>query len=111
MAKLRTCIGSIRFLIEAHDAPVEDFPAQPSQKDGLGRMCRAHWRQYTAELAREAKARKAAAAPEPTEAAGESGSEVTPEPAGEVEPVSKVVRMRPRRRQLEPEPGSQVDAG
>ena len=57
---LRRCIGSARYGIDAHDAPVEDFPAQPSQKDGLGRMCKTHWRQYTASLARDAKARKAA---------------------------------------------------
>jgi hypothetical protein len=58
---LRRCIGSTRFGIEAHDAPVDDFPKQPSQKDGLGRMCRTHWNAYTAGLARDAKARKAAA--------------------------------------------------
>jgi len=56
----RRCIGSSRFGIEPHDAPVEDFPAQPSQKDGLGRMCRVDWNEYTAGLARDAKARKAA---------------------------------------------------
>jgi hypothetical protein len=61
MADLRRCIGSARFGIEPHDAPVADFPAQPSQKDGLGRMCKAHWNTYTAALARAAKARKAAA--------------------------------------------------
>ncbi len=58
---LRRCIGSARYGFEAHDAPVEEFPAQPSHKDGLGRMCKTHWRQYTAALARDAKARKAAA--------------------------------------------------
>ena len=69
MAELRKCIGSTRFGIEAHEAPVADFPVQPSQKDGLGRMCKVHWNQYTAGLARDAKARKAATtegdAPEP----------------------------------------------
>jgi hypothetical protein len=60
MADLRRCIGSARFGIEPHDAPVEDFPSQPSQKDGLGRMCKTHWNQYTAGLARDAKARRAA---------------------------------------------------
>jgi hypothetical protein len=64
MADLRKCIGSARFGIEAHDAPVEDFPKQPSQKDGLGRMCKTHWNQYTAGLARDAKARKEAAGEE-----------------------------------------------
>ena len=60
MAELRKCIGSTRFGIEPHDASVEDFPKQPSQKDGLGRMCKTHWNQYTAGLARDAKARKLA---------------------------------------------------
>ena len=57
---LRRCIGSARYGIETHDAPVEDFPRQPSQKDGIGRMCREHWNAYTAGLTRDAKARKAA---------------------------------------------------
>lgn len=61
MTDLRRCIGSTRFGIEPHDAPVGDFPAQPSQKDGLGRMCKPHWKAYTAGLARDAKARQAAA--------------------------------------------------
>ena len=58
-ATSRRCIGSQRYGIEPHEAPVEDFPTQPSQKDGLGRMCKLHWNQYTAGLARDAKARKA----------------------------------------------------
>jgi hypothetical protein len=61
MAETRRCIGSARFAIEPHDAPIEEFPKQPSQKDGLGRMCKAHWNQYTKALARASKARKAAA--------------------------------------------------
>ena len=61
-ATLRRCIGSARFGIEAHEAPIGEFPHQPSQKDGLGRLCREHWRAYTAGLARDAKARKAAEA-------------------------------------------------
>jgi len=73
MADLRRCIGSARFGIEPHEAPVEDFPKQPSQKDGLGRMCKPHWNQYTAGLGRDAKARKTA---EPDEA------RVAAEPAG-----------------------------
>jgi len=36
---LRRCIGSTRFGIEPHEAPIENFPKQPSQKDGIGRMC------------------------------------------------------------------------
>ena len=76
--ELRRCIGSARFGIEPHDAPINEFPAQPSQKDGLGRMCAEHWRTYTAGLAREAKARKAAEAatiepgPEPAAEAAKS---------------------------------------
>ena len=60
MADMRKCIGSAKFGIEAHDAPPEDFPAQPSQKDGLGRMCKPHWNQYTSALRKGALARKAA---------------------------------------------------
>jgi hypothetical protein len=78
MTELRKCIGSTRFGIEAHEAPVEDFPVQPSQKDGLGRMCKVHWNQYTTSLAREAKSRKAATteadAPDPDTV------ETTPQP-------------------------------
>jgi hypothetical protein len=59
--ELRRCIGSARFGIEPHEAPINAFPAQPSQKDGLGRMCATHWRAYTAGLARDARARKAPA--------------------------------------------------
>jgi hypothetical protein len=53
MMDLRRCTGSARFGMEAHDAPVDDFPSQPSQKHGLGRMCKPHWNQYTAGLARD----------------------------------------------------------
>jgi hypothetical protein len=72
MADLRRCIGSARFGIAAHDAPIADFPSQPSQKDGLGRMCKTHWNEYTASLARDAKARKQASEAEaaPPTAAG-----------------------------------------
>lgn len=72
MTDMRKCIGSTKFGIEAHEAPVTDFPAQPSQKDGFGRMCKPHWNQYTNALRKAAVARKAAEAvpaepaPEPT---------------------------------------------
>ena len=59
MKTMRKCIGSARFGIEAHQAPVADFPRQPSQKDGLGRMCKTHWKEYVAGLARERAARPA----------------------------------------------------
>ena len=55
---MRKCIGSAKFGIEAHEAPPEDFPTQPSQKDGLGRMCKPHWNAYTSALRKAALARK-----------------------------------------------------
>jgi len=60
MADMRKCIGSATFGIEAHEAPADEFPAQPSQKDGLGRMCKPHWNQYTTALRKAALARTAA---------------------------------------------------
>jgi hypothetical protein len=101
MADLRKCIGSTRFGIEAHDAPVEDFPAQPSQRDGLGRMCKPHWNHYTSALRKAALARKAADAE--TEAPAEDAGAVKPEP----------IRTRgPRREHTQtPVGGSQGDAG
>lgn len=56
----RRCIGSTKFGIAAHEAPPAEFPAQPSQKDGLGRMCKLHWNQYTSALRKAALARRAA---------------------------------------------------
>jgi hypothetical protein len=83
MSDLRRCIGSTKFGIEAHDAPATDFPVQPSQKDGLGRMCKTHWHQYTSALRKAALARKAGEA----EAA----------PPAEPEPAPKAEAPRPRR--------------
>jgi hypothetical protein len=101
---LRRCIGSKRFGIEAHEAPVGDFPKQPSQKDGLGRMCKVHWNEYTAGLARDAKARKAAES--------EVATEVAPT---ELEPVEATEPIRnPSKRAsktVAPAAGSQGDAG
>src|SRR6188472_860085 len=72
MADMRMCIGSAKFGIEAHEAPVTEFPAQPSQKDGLGRMCKTHWNAYTNALRKAALARKAAEAPAKPERAAEA---------------------------------------
>ena len=96
MAELRRCIGSTRFGIEAHDAPVDDFPKQPSQKDGLGRMCKAHWNAYTAGLARDAKARKAAAEPTTAEGTSKEGDVAASDAsaADAVEPAPKRSRRR-----------------
>ena len=104
MADMRKCIGSAKFGIEAHQAPVDDFPAQPSQKDGLGRMCKPHWNQYTSALRKAALARKAAEGEVATEA-------VSTAAAPEEKP--EVIRKRaPRRSQtLVPEDSSQGDAG
>ena len=78
MTDMRKCIGSAKFGIEAHEAPATEFPVQPSQKDGLGRMCKTHWNAYTNALRKAALARMAAeatpaepeaiATPEPTRA-------------------------------------------
>jgi len=104
MADLRKCIGSARFGIEAHEAPVEDFPVQPSQKDGLGRMCKVHWNQYTTALRKAALARKAAEGGTATEvAATEPESDAKPEPTR--------TRAPRGRQQSVPEAGSQGDAG
>jgi hypothetical protein len=62
MAELRRCLGSAKFGIEPHDAPVADFPKQPSQKDGLGRMCKRHWNAYTTALRKAALERRSAQA-------------------------------------------------
>ena len=59
---MRRCIGSTRFGIEPHEVPVDDFPAQASQKDGLGRMCKPHWTDYTRALRKASVAIKAAEA-------------------------------------------------
>ncbi len=72
MAEMRRCIGSAKFGIEAHEAPTGSFPAQPSQKDGLGRMCKPHWNQYTSALRKAALARKATG--------GEAATEEAPKP-------------------------------
>lgn len=52
----RRCIGSERYGITAHVTETGEFPLQPSQPGGIGRMCKTHWNQYTAGLARDRKA-------------------------------------------------------
>jgi hypothetical protein len=96
--ELRRCIGSTKFGIEAHEAPPEEFPAQPSQKDGLGRMCKPHWNQYTSALRKAALARK-----------GAEAAPIEPEPVEAPVPI----RTRAKRggKAAVPEAGSQGDAG
>ncbi len=105
--ELRRCIGSTRFGIEAHEAPENEFPAQPSAKDGLGRMCHIHWRAYTNALRKAAVARKAAETTEAVEPPAELETDVAPEaPAhehtlaasmvGEGEPIESPAPRRTR---------------
>ncbi len=104
MADLRRCIGSAKFGIEGHEAPLEEFPAQPSQKDGLGRMCKPHWNQYTGALRKAALARKAAEGGVATE-----GAPTEPEPVEALEPTR--TRSKRGRKAAVPEGGAQGDAG
>jgi len=46
--------GRARFGIEPYEAPVSEFPKQPSREDGLGVMCTEHWRAFVKSL-REAR--------------------------------------------------------
>jgi hypothetical protein len=99
---MRRCIGSAKFGIEAHEAPITDFPAQPSQKDGLGRMCKTHWNQYTSALRKAALARKAAegqAAPTPevaeTKPAAGSGKGRASKPKAAKPKASAAVEVTP----------------
>jgi len=102
MADLRRCIGSAKFGIEAHEAPVTDFPAQPSQKDGLGRMCKPHWNQYTNALRKAALARKAVEGGEP----GDGQATPAPVRAGPAKPGASARKGRATK----PEAGSVGDA-
>jgi hypothetical protein len=109
MADLRKCIGSAKFGIEAHEAPIADFPIQPSQKDGLGRMCKPHWNQYTAGLARDRKARLAvdAAVDSPVVAAARKEARAKAKPAKKPEPI----RTKPARgRKTEGDPVVEANA-
>ena len=80
----RRCIGSVRFGIEPHEAPISDFPEQPSRKDGLGLMCAVHWKAYVKGL-RLARVKALAEAPTTVQrlakAAREAGAKVTIGPA------------------------------
>jgi hypothetical protein len=99
MADMRKCIGSAKFGIEAHEAPVGDFPAQPSQKDGLGRMCKPHWNQYTSALRKAALARKAAEAGLTSEVASTES-----DPAAVASPMAVGGKTAKKARAAKPEP-------
>jgi hypothetical protein len=118
MADMRRCIGSEKFGIEAHEAPTDDFPVQPSQKDGLGRMCKTHWNQYTNALRKAALARKAAEGDGTTEVAvtkaasapagSRRGRTTKPDKSPKPEPIR--TRSPRRTRAQTPAGGSQGDA-
>ena len=111
MADLRKCIGSKRFEIGPHEAPVEDFPVQPSQKDGLGRMCKTHWNEYTNALRRAAEGGGLA---RPAEVNPEAPAAPNPKRGkGKGAPTAKGRRPAARKggTPLEPVGGSQGDAG
>ncbi len=75
----RLCAGSTRFNIPQHRAPAADFRLQPSAKDGLGRMCKPHWTEYTGSLRRAANERKGIE-PKPATAKAERAPRAATEP-------------------------------
>jgi len=108
---MRRCIGSTRFGIEPHEAPENEFPAQPSQKDGLGRMCHGHWRQYTNALRKAAIARKPPATTQAVEPDAEPATEVPAHEhtlgatlVGEGQPIEAQGPRRIRRAKAQAEP-------
>ena len=103
MTEMRKCVGSAKFGIEAHEAPVADFPQQPSQKDGLGRMCKAHWREYVSGLARDAKARAAGTTPAEPTVQSQAADRVTTNRAARVD-VAKMVSTKKSRTAQAPKP-------
>jgi hypothetical protein len=88
---LRRCVGSARFGIEAHEAALDEFPAQPSQPDGLGQMCKTHWKAYTAGLRKDALERKATERPSgpETSARGAASKAKKPTPRAKADRQSK----------------------
>ena len=115
MSDKRRCIGSTTFGIEAHDAPISDFPVQASQKDGLGRMCKPHWTEYTRALRQASLASKAAPTVEAPAAEGTvmsfaAGiSRQTRKPRNAPEPI-RTLPARNRRGAQFPAAGSRGDA-
>lgn len=74
---MRRCVGSQTFGIAAHEAPLTDFPVQPSRRDGLGTMCKPHWAEYTRALRQAQRARQGGSA----ESGGADGRTEAPAPA------------------------------
>ena len=86
---LRRCSGSQRFGIESHEAPIAEFPRQPSRKDGLGAMCGEHWKAHVKGLR---EARTAAAGTEP-QAAEPRGRKATARPSAKAGGIAKAERL------------------
>ena len=99
MADMRTCIGSAKFGIEAHAAPIAEFPVQPSGRDGLGRMCRPHWSAYTRALRAAAGAgtAKAQGGAEPTLQSPAAARVATKRSARVAAATPEPIRARPAR--------------
>jgi hypothetical protein len=104
MAQVRKCVGSAKFWIEAHEAPIGDFPSQPSQKDGLGRMCKAHWREYVSGLARAAKARASGDAPAESTVQSQAADRVATKRAVNVAAATKLATAKKSRTAQPPAP-------
>ena len=98
--QLRRCIGSKPLRHRGpRGADANEFPIQPSQKDGLGRMCKPHWRQYTNALRKAAVARKPRRPPRSSRPWSPSW---TLEPAPEVTVSPRHRRPRTRRATTRP---------
>lgn len=94
-----------------HEAPVGDFPAQPSQKDGPGRMCKPHWNQYTSALRKAALARRAADDGAASEVAPAESEPKVAKKARAAKPEPIRTRVPRGRKQAVPQAGSEGDAG
>lgn len=95
----RRCTGSKTFGIPEHQAPVADFPVQPSRKDGLGTMCKPHWTEYTGALRKAAIARKA----------DQAHAQVSDDPAVASGQLDGLATIAPARRQRAAKPAPDVD--
>jgi hypothetical protein len=92
---LRHCSGSQRFGIEPHEAPVSEFPRQPSRKDGLGVMCSEHWKMYVKGL-REARLAAAGTKPQaakPEATAKPRARKATAKPSAKADEIAKAEKL------------------
>lgn len=127
---LRRCIGSQKFGIAEHLAPIADFPLQKSQPGGIGRMCRTDWNKYTTALrvdlaervangtyvkgdrkaaAAKPAARAKAAPKAPVKAKAAPRAKAAPKAKAKLTRAPKAVKAAPRART--PKPKADVDSG